>query len=352
MAHKPSFLAVLESFGLNPESMSYFLHATQGRIIGGSAASAFFGTPLEDIQDIDIWIPLPVQPGGKELYDVADWNVSTYIELLRNNVYNFFERNQKPPTKNTLLSKSLDYITHKYRGVYQRLTTTNVDNHIQIALSNIVLSVETWKNPWTERTIKVIYTYNIGILDILSSFDMDVCQFYVEGYDTQFIVKHNHSPKTLATLRNGTATVFSQYDSQLTDYQQKRLNERIAKYKKLGYTVKSETTGYPWIGNNLPPAPNESFWQDFEFTTDEVKNYTDKDSLRQKFYEMLVEAGCDFVGSDTKGNLDILVNLHFKWTIDHINNEDNWHYIWRFTWDADRKEENIYLRHMSLLNPY
>jgi hypothetical protein len=360
MAHKPSFLPVLKVFGLNPKSLAYFLDSTNAIIAGGAPASAFFGKPLEDTQDLDIWIPTPcaLEDVNHPTSPPVKWDNASYIKLLRNNVFNYFERNQAAPSNATLLSKSLNHIIKKYKGNYRRISMSDVDfaEYTKTTMNNI-MTIDTFENPWTSRRIQVIYVYDLSPQDILSKFDLDVCKFYVNGSDSEFLVKHHHSAYTLTKLRLGVATVCSPYDilyeSYMTDYQRKRLDERIAKYKARGYTVISETTGFVWgAKEELLPDPEESFWQDFKFTSSDISDRIEYESMRDIFRHMLSGAGCDFVGSDTEGNVDVLAKYHTERMKDDCASGDNWRYIWRFTWNAETKEENIYLRSMVLQNPF
>lgn len=343
MAHLPTFLPVLKSFGLKPEPLAAFLKATRGIIAGGAPSSAFFGKDLEDNQDLDIWIPIP---------DAKSPVQELYSQVLENNIYNFFTRNRQPPNQHSLLSKTLDQIARKYRGVYQLSVTTNAPEYTQSSIAEIIKRIYVFENPWTGRRIQVICTLDLSPKDLLSTFDLNICQFYVDGSNPQFIVKHIHSADVLTELRNGDATILSPSDStvNLSEYQQVRLKNRIAKYETRGYTFKWLDSSLPW--GELPEAPTESFWQDFILTTEDYQHMLNNDNAYDTIYQMLDDAGCNFKGADIDGTMKVFLSTIEKLTTRDDQNGDVWKYTWRFTWDADTKLDNIYIRGQLLLNPF
>lgn len=352
MAYRPSLLPLLKKFGLDPQSFSSFLLCSHGFVAGGAAATAFFGKKLDSSQDLDIWIPLPVTLNHKSSYTAKErWDTASYCSLIQNTVTQFFTRNQKGPSASNLLSMSLEQIARKYRGVYRHITTTDVAEYTQSTLAPLVKSIVTFENPWTSRRIQVIFTYDVTLNDVLASFDLDVCKFYADGTNS-FAIKHNHSASTLHSLRMGKATIIG--DSVLlTEYQRARLETRVAKYEARGFTFTWAVTGRPWNEQfAIPDAPHESFYQDFILTTHDFTSNPSHAELRDCIRELFRAAECDFKGSDMEGNLDIMVPWMKARLSTDYKDGDNWQYTWRFTWDAERNEENVFICHMLLLNPY
>lgn len=345
MAHKPSFLPVLKKFGLEPEALAIFLKATRGIIAGSAPSSAFFGKNIEDDQDLDIWIPLP-DSTTSTLQSVQ----TLYAQVVENNIYNFFTRNQQQPNKSSLLSKSLNQIVRKYRGVYQRTVTSDLAEYTQSNIADMIERIDVFENPWTGRRIQVICTLDFTPEELLSNFDLDICQFYVDGSDPEFIVKHNHSADVLTALRRGNATILSDPTDTLTEYQLTRLENRIAKYESHGYMFKWQHSGIPWT--QISDAPTESFWQDFILTTADYRYMLDNHTEYDTIYQMLDDAGCNFKGADTAGTINTILSHIKKQTPCDEKDCDVWEYTWRFTWDADSKLDNIYIKRMLLLNPF
>lgn len=353
MAHKPALLPVLKTFGLNPKEFVQFLGVTHGFVAGGAASSAFFGKPLEDEQDLDIWIPIPVSSSCSGVYKAPfNYDSASYCSLLRTYIFNYFTKNQRRPNQRILLSLSLNQISKKYSGVYTKITTQDVAQYTQSNMSNMISCIDTYENTWTGRRIQVIYTYNKTVDDVLSNYDFDVCQFYTDGSDNFLVKSFKHSATDLTNIRQGHAKILTNTDDIQTEYQQQRLEERVAKYECRGYTFTWASSGNLYRSPELPLAPTESFWQDFVFSTHDLSENMTTQNMRDVFFNMLNDAGCHFEGSDTEGTLELLVNYYTRqWKLDSEGG-DNWNYTWRFTWDAYRAEENFYMYSMILQNLY
>ena len=352
MAHRPSFIPVLKKFGLDPTAFAAFLESSQGFVAGGAPSAAFFGKALDDKQDLDIWVPIPVKSGCKSSYKAsARWDPASYCALIRNAVTNFITRNQDGPSTRHLLKMSLDEIAKKYTGVYQKVKTEDVAEYTKSNMSSFIQSIDTFENPWTGRRIQVIFTYDVSRDEILESFDLDICQFFTDGLNHWTVKPFNMDAATLSNLRNGKARIIMPEEEFKTDYQYERLESRIEKYEARGYTFTWASTGIAWADSQLDEAPTESFWQDIIVTTEDIQDFSEQE-MRDAIFNVLDETGCHFRGSDTNGNVDILVKFFETRIPEDKENNDNWQYVWRFTWDADEQEENIYLRKSVLLNPY
>lgn len=354
MAVVPSFLPVLEKFGLNPSSLNNFLQITQGFIAGGAASSAFFGKPLEDDQDLNIWIPLPISPCLQYIYTASGNCIAvSYSYLVREFVTNFFTKNQNDPSAKNLLSMSLQTIINRYKGVY-RLTTNNDKNpYDNFSASGVNESIANFENPWTGRRIKIVYTQMCNVLD---NFDLDICQFYVDGTSNFMVKIYNKNIDNLTNLRHGQARILNNHKYNQSRYES--LDKLIIKYEKRGYTFTYASSGIPYRVPKLCTVPTESFWQDIEISTNDFiqlfgenfsKNLSQK-PLHDLFLDILNETGCNFDGCDTEGNIDVLVNYYMEQLKEDSSNGDIWLYTWRFTWDDDG--DNIYLRSMVLQNLY
>jgi hypothetical protein len=335
MAPYHSLVPILEEFGLSAERLYELLKTTHGFVAGGVVSAAFFGKTIDDTHNLDIWIRLPISSvETSEKYGPQD-----YSNLVKTLVSTFFTNNHQQPSEKDLFNMSLDEIITKYRGSYKKQVQSH-DKYSNSDLSSIVHSVDTFTNPWTDRSIQVIYTLNKSISEVLSSFDLDVCQFWTDGSNNFRIYSYIVNSSTLMNLYQGNATILVNPD-ELSNYQLERLQNRVAKYKNRGYNCLLPNL------SNLPPS--ESFWQDFIFTTD---CYTSKDILRNNIYDLFVEYGCNFNGSEIDVNVKIISNHLYKQYEKNIKNGDIWEYTWRFTWDAENKLDNIFLRKMDLLNPF
>jgi hypothetical protein len=353
MAHKPSLLPVLKTFGLDPKEFAQFLGVTHGFVAGGAASSAYFGKSLYDDQDLDIWIPIPVSSGCSAIYKTSpNYDSASYCSLLRTYIFNYFTKNQRRPNQRILLSLSLDQISKKYSGVYTKITTKDIAQYTQSNMSNMISCIDTYENTWTGRRIQVIYTYNKTADEVLSNYDFDVCQFYTDGTDDFLVRPFKTSATNLANMRQGHAKILTNTEDIQTEYQQQRLEERVAKYECRGYTFTWASSGIPYQAPQLPPAPTESFWQDFVFYTQDFSENMTKEQMRDVFFNMLNDAGCHFEGSDTDGTLKLLVNYYTRQFKFDSDAGDNQQYTWRFTWDAYNAKENFYIYSMILQNLY
>jgi hypothetical protein len=352
MAHIPSFIPTLKKFGLDPTAFAAFLESSQGFVAGGAPSAAFFAKHLGINQDLDIWIPIPVKQGSGSSYKTTTrWDTAKYCTLIRNAVSNFFTRNQDAPSSRHLLSMSLEQIAKKYNGVYNRILTEDVAEYTKSDLAPFIQSIDTFENPWTSRRIQVIFTYDVTRDEIMENFDFDVCQFYTDGSDRWIVKPYNLDAKTLSNIRSGNARILFPEEHYVTDYQYERLQSRVAKYEERGYTFTWASTGCAWDNTGIPDAPTESFWQDIIVTTKEVQDLSNQE-MRDLFFNLLNDTGCHFKGSDTEWTIQFLLTYFKKAIIQDKESGDNWKYTWRFTWDADKKEENIYLRKTILLNLY
>lgn len=324
MAYRPTLLPILAKFGLSQDGFQEFLSATRGFVAGTAASSGFFGKTLEDGQDLEIFIPNPGNAG----------NADNYFELLGNYVRLFFTTNQGRPTEEELLGRAIDEVIDEYCGFYKAPEPVDLTNEYNNVPAQ---SINTFTNPFTGRRIKVIYTYDSDIENILSKFDLDVCQFWSDGSDNFCVYAYNSNPHSLAKLRRGYATILVD-PNQLTEHQIINLQSRLSKYKNLGYE---------FTVNQQPQAPEESFWQDLIFTSSDY--HGDPTNFRKNIYNLFKECECIFQGSEMVENTNIILNFLKEFDPD---DSDNWEYTWRFTWDADNMEDNIYLRKMVMLNPY
>lgn len=351
-----NLLPVLERFGLDKYSLSTFLQFTQGFIAGGAVSSAFFEKELDDTQDLDIWIPgtIPYQASSNNTQ--GKYSVYTY-KLIREYVYNYFTKVYQSTSIQDLLNMKLDELADKYPSYYKYLDNSDISEYKDSSLSKIVKNIDVYENPWTHRRIQVMYLYDLNInnpLDLLTyivnSFDLNVCQFYTHclDYSTTFQIKHSHSPSTLFQLREGKAQILCS-NSELNEFQKERLEKRVCKYENRGYSFSWSFSNKPYRKAVLQPAPLYSFYQDFDVYTSEIGNTTD---LRKYLHQVLEQYGCHFEGSDTEGNLNFLVKWLKKKYKQDKENGDEWRYTFRFTWDANKKNENIYIRHMLMMNPY
>jgi len=355
MENNPTLLPVLKKFGLSSEMFSELLKVTNGIIAGGIASTAFFGKPLNNNQDLDVWVPIPFlsyTSSSTAIYNAPlNYSPGAYFNLVHFAINSFLINNQKRPTPENLIKMSLDEIIDRYNGVYEKDSVSYTHEYKESDLSTIIRSIDTYINPWTGRRIQIIYTFNTTVDDIMKSFDFDICQFWSDGSNNFQVNSYTTNPATLTRLCHGHAKILLDPDNINSQYQKERLENRVAKYEKRGYKFSWLANGNHWIQPNLPEAPTYSFWQDFVFTTNDMYGLSE-DELEYQFRIMFENSGCNFQGSDINGNIDILINYHIHNNSSDSNAGDNWQYTWRFTWDSVQKCDNIYLRSMILLNPF
>ena len=190
------FSRIAATFGLSPNALYKILEATHACIAGGSALSAFLNSPMQDGQDIDIWLPTPVSP--------RDGLLSNYP----------FEKAAILLIENFLLAsgymRDLKAEMDARSGAdtdieYLRPDADKPDGWVNPFVTTI-RRIHRYKNGWDQK-IQIIECYNVSIEHILKSFDLDVCQFFVDRFSGPDLnVRHNHSAEVIERIKNGIMT--------------------------------------------------------------------------------------------------------------------------------------------------
>jgi hypothetical protein len=332
----PTMDSVISSvFGIPVHSLADLLRNLHGYIAGGACSSTFLGKNLCDSQDLDIWIPLPLT--SKHVSSIGTdgtrWSPSYYIQIVSDLIHNFMTTIQKRPTQKKMLTMSLDSIINNYKGCYQKSASSYAyDRSVRS-----IYRIDRFENPYTGRQVQFIYTYDISIRDIIDNFDMDVCQFFAQPMGNTFPIQHFHDSKTISRITKG----FGQYlidMTTLSDKERLKCKNRIQKYTARGF-----------IFHVLSSAPEKDIVKDIHILSDKYYNTSDS---KQYLYNLLEESGCHFDGSDTDGNIELIRKYMKEKQCEYHTNMDIWKVTFRFTWDAVKRDENIYVIKTELMNPF
>ena len=218
----PKFSRIAATFGLSPVELYKVLEATHACIAGGSALSAFMNTVIPEGTDIDIWLPTPVSP--------RDGLLSTYP----------FEKAAVLLIENFLLASGY---TRDLKAEMEARSNTSTDieylrpdedapNGWKNRFVTTIRRIHRYKNGWGQK-IQIMECYNVSQEDVLSAFDFDVCQFFVDRHSSpELYVRHNHSAETIERIKSGIMTPVpnSEYCPGT-----KRTERRIEKYQARGF---------------------------------------------------------------------------------------------------------------------
>lgn len=216
------FSRVAATFGLSPNALYKVLEASHAFIAGGSALSAFLNSNMQDGQDIDIWLPTPVSP--------RDGLLSNYP----------FEKAAVLLIENFLLASGY---TRDLKAEMEARSNTSADieylrpdedapNGWKNPFMTTIRRIHRYKNGWDQK-IQVIECYNVSQETVLSAFDFDVCQFFVDRFSgPELNVRHNHSTETIERIKNGIMTPVpnSEYCAGTA-----RTQRRVEKYQARGF---------------------------------------------------------------------------------------------------------------------
>ncbi len=154
--------SVLPYFDLDDKGFAEVLEFTGAFVAGGSCLAAFLGIPIQEGQDMDIWLPT-AQGISKE--DPADWRVlwpfRMYLE----------SRGYKKETAQELFERM-----HKAKRRGEEIEYTSMEP-FKTTIHHIHNFYKTNKDG-KQLKIQVIECGNVTETDILKHFDLNICQFY------------------------------------------------------------------------------------------------------------------------------------------------------------------------------
>ena len=155
--------SILPYFGLDDKGFAEVLDITGAFVAGGSCLSAFLGTPIQDGQDMDIWLPTAARFTKEH---PADWRVlwpfRIYLE----------SKGYKKETAD-------DIFQAKRRG--EEIEYTSMEP-FKTTIHHIHNFYKTNKDG-SRIKIQVIECGNVNETDILNHFDLNICKFYTEEVD-------------------------------------------------------------------------------------------------------------------------------------------------------------------------
>jgi hypothetical protein len=149
------FNSVLPYFGLDERGFAEVLEATGAFVAGGSCLAAFLGTPIQEGQDMDIWLP--------EYVDSAFLAIRFYLE----------SRGYQKETPNEIWNRLREA---KRKGEDVEYTSMEPFKTIINSIHNFY---KTDKNG-NQIKIQLIKCGDVGIIDILNHFDLNICKFYTK----------------------------------------------------------------------------------------------------------------------------------------------------------------------------
>lgn len=220
---KNSVNSVITHFGFNPEEFKSIMRDVGGYISGGSCLNGYLGRQIEKEQDLDIWIP-SVEGTLKEKY------VFMYLKS------NGYVLNSRKDDVSYLHSQ---YISTPY------YSTANFKNG-----SKFIRKIYNFMNTVLKNKVQIIITTNVDARTNISTFDMNICQFYADfktsqSNTTQQMVKERmlyytkddiNSFKTLVS-NDELIEIHQGIGRCLYDNASQQCKNRVEKYTKRGFKL-------------------------------------------------------------------------------------------------------------------
>jgi predicted RNA binding protein YcfA (HicA-like mRNA interferase family) len=250
----------VSKFGLSPYEFAGILRCYHGYIMGGAVLSVWLERPLEDTQDLDVFVPLPVPlvpvddtvaAGYYTIARLSDgvlteadgrWNTWMFVEAIRRNFESFL-------TSRGYVAVAADG-SHEYYGT----------RHFR----NVIHSVRSYTRTidGVVRKIQVVFTRDITAAENAARVDFDCCQFYAAPdptyTDVHFLpISSIHDNAHDMEIHNGRARVLYDLDS-LTTYERLKMDERIRKYTARGFFFRGTRGGTSTSVLPLPPRVDRS----------------------------------------------------------------------------------------------
>ncbi len=223
--------SILPYFGLDDKGFSEVLDVTGAFVAGGSCLAAFLGTPIQEGQDMDIWLPTAA---GFTKERPADWRVlwpfRIYLE----------SRGYKKETADEKFQRIQKEMRRGEANDYTSMEPFKTTIH---RIHNFYKTNEKGR----ETKIQVIECGYVTPPDILKYFDLNICQFYTDdihwnhGYPT-ISISHpdlGTNPKRLLEIHG---RIMRPIPNSTYLEGSKNTVARIAKYKARGFRLETEDT--------------------------------------------------------------------------------------------------------------
>ena len=222
---------VLPYFGLDDKGFAEVLDITGAFVAGGSCLAAFLGTPIQDGQDMDIWLPTAA---GFTKERPADWRVIWAFRIYLES------RGYKKETPMEVFERF-----HQAKRSGQEIEYTSMEP-FKTTIHRIHNFYKTNKDG-KQIKIQVIECGNVSETDILNHFDLNICKFYTEevnwekGYP---IIPITHpdlatNPKRILEIHGRIMRPVPN-----TTYSEGSVNtmKRIKKYEARGFRLEKDDT--------------------------------------------------------------------------------------------------------------
>ncbi len=158
------FNSVLPYFGLDDKGFAEVLDITGAFVAGGSCLAAFLGTPIQEGQDMDIWLPTAK---GFSKEHPADWRVLWPFRIYLESKGYHKETSQEKWER-----------LHQDRRIGEEIEYTSMEP-FKTTIHRIHNFYKTNKDG-SRIKIQVIECGNVTPPDILKYFDLNICQFYTD----------------------------------------------------------------------------------------------------------------------------------------------------------------------------
>jgi hypothetical protein len=225
--------SIVSKFGLSPYEFAGLLRCYNGYMMGGSVLSAWLGRPLEEAQDLDVFVPLPVPLNGGT-YTIAKrssdgmlseagmrWSTWAFVEAIRRNFESFL-------TSRGYVAAAANG-SDEYYGTRHFNTVIYYVRSFNRAVDGVV------------QKIQIVYTRDITAAENAARVDFDCCQFYAAPSELYMDSEGNFFPITSIhddshdrSIRDGVARVLYKLED-LTEFERRKMDARLCKYMKRGF---------------------------------------------------------------------------------------------------------------------